>query len=146
VLSLDLLLFHAASTWGMVGLIWTMQLVTYPGFARVGSAEFGAFHEHHCNRIAWVVGPLMGTELVTGLALIWDRPPGLSDASLGVGLGLLAVNWACTAFLSMPLHARLRGHAREAQRALVRTNWLRTVAWSARGFWTMVALRAALAA
>ena len=134
-----LLLLHAAATWGLVGLIWVVQLVQYPGFSRVGSPDFGPYHEHHCARITWVVAPLMAGELLTGLALLLERPPGLSLASLGLGLGLLALNWATTAFVFVPLHGRLRPLSAELGR-LVTWNWVRTACWTARGAWILVVL------
>jgi hypothetical protein len=49
-------------------------------------------------------------------------------------LGLLAVNWLSTAAVQVPLHGRLaREYEEQAHRALVRTNWVRTAAWTARG-------------
>jgi len=39
-----LLASQAAATFAMTGLIWLVQLVQYPGFARVGTAEFAEFH------------------------------------------------------------------------------------------------------
>ncbi|MFT7669385.1 MAG: hypothetical protein ACI8X5_002085 [Planctomycetota bacterium] len=143
---IDLLLAHAAATWALVGLIWMVQIVQYPGFAHVGATEFANFHEQHLSRITWIVAFLMGAELLTGLALLLDRPAGVSTASLWFGMGLIGVNWACTAFVSVPLHARLTKLDRTAQSALVRTNWLRTIAWTLRGAWILFALRAALAA
>lgn len=143
---LDLLLVHLALTWALVGLIWTVQLVQYPSFAYVGAAEFSGFHLHHSSRITWIVAPLMGGELVTGLALLWGGPEGLSAGLLGLGLGLIALNWAWTACVAMPLHARINGRAPSLMRALVRANWVRTAAWSARGLWALVAVRSALEA
>ncbi|MFT5153966.1 MAG: hypothetical protein ACI841_003973 [Planctomycetota bacterium] len=141
---MNLLLLHAAVTWALIGLIWTIQLVQYPGFALVGANEFPAYHEHHCARITWIVAPLMAVELATGLALHWDRPAGLSGAMIGTGLALIAVNWAWTAFVSVPLHRRLSGRVLQVQAKLVATNWVRTVVWSARGAWALFALRTAL--
>ena len=142
--AIDLLLLHMAVTWALVGLIWTIQLVQYPAFALVGGTEFAAFHEHHSGRITWIVGPLMACELLSGLALLWDRPSGLSVTLLGTGLLLIAVNWAWTAFVAVPLHRRLGGRVLQAQSKLVATNWVRTAAWSARGAWALVAMRAAI--
>ncbi len=130
-----MLLLHAAVTWGLVGLIWTIQLVHYPLFDRVPERGFRSFHESHSRRITWIVGPLMATELATGILLAarpgaWALPP----ASVGLGLALIVVVWASTAFLQVPLHAKLGERFSVAShRALVGTNWLRTVAWSARG-------------
>lgn len=142
----DLLLVHLALTWALVGLIWTVQLVQYPSFAYVGASEFADFHDHHSRRITWIVAPLMGGELLTGLALFWAGPEGLSAGLVWTGMGLIALNWAWTASVAMPLHTRLSGRAPRLKQALVRANWVRTSAWSARGIWTLVAARAALAA
>jgi hypothetical protein len=50
-------------------------------------------------------------------------------AAVGVG-----VAWASTALLSVPLHGRLAGGLDLDQvDALVATNWVRTLAWTARG-------------
>jgi hypothetical protein len=141
---MELLLVHAAVTWGLVGLIWNVQLVQYPAFALVGQAEFAAYHRHHCARITWIVAPLMALELLTAIALLAAPPAGLSAPMLAVGATLLAVNWASTAFVAVPLHGRVSGRAREVQRRLVATNWIRTAAWSARGAWVVAALLAAL--
>ena len=51
-----------------------------------------------------------------------------------ISLGLLAVIWISTAAVQVPLHGRLeREFTPEAHRMLVRTNWVRTAAWTARG-------------
>lgn len=86
------LLLHAASTWALIGLIWTVQLVQYPSCALVGAPEIGRFHEEHRRRITWVVTPLMGVELATGLILAGTA----GSAWVWLGLALIAVNWACT--------------------------------------------------
>ena len=49
------------------------------------------------------------------------------------GLALLAVIWLSTALVQVPLHRRLQGgFDAAAHRRLVRTNWLRTAAWTLR--------------
>lgn len=137
----DLWLVHAAATWAMAGLIWIVQVVQYPAFARVGDAEFPSFHEHHCRSIAFVVGPLMGVELATGLAL-WANPPaGLSSAWLAAGLIPIALNAALTALRAAPLHARLSVGDRGELRALLRVNAVRTFLWTWRGVWVWITLR-----
>lgn len=144
---LSTLILHVAATWALLGVIWIVQLVQYPAFARVGPAEFRAYHEAHCNRIHWIVAPLMGVELLTGIALVVDPPAGVSGAILGAGLALIALNWALTGLVSVPLHGRLGAGLRSgAQERLVATNWLRTAAWSARAGLVTVALQAVLEA
>ena len=122
---------QSAATFAMTGVIWLVQLVQYPGFARVGAAEFGAFHRHHCRSIGFVVGPLMVLELMTALLLAVVGEP---HWFWRVMLGALLSIWLSTALLQGPLHGRLTraGPRSELVRALVRGNWLRTILWSAR--------------
>ena len=128
------LLAHVAATWAMVGLIWLVQVVVYPGFDRVGKGELRPFHEAHCTRTGWVVGPLMGAETATGLWLLGAPPAGVAWWVPYVGMALIMANWLFTAGLSVPLHMRVSGpDGARARRRLVTTNWARTVTWSARG-------------
>ncbi|MEM7310079.1 MAG: hypothetical protein AAF682_25610 [Planctomycetota bacterium] len=125
---------HVAATWALVGLIWVVQLVIYPSFAFLGSPELPAFHDAHCRRITWIVAPLMGVELLSAVVLLAEPPEGASAAVMWAGAALIAVNWACTGLVSVPLHARLVSRQRpEVQARLVVTNWVRTASWSLRG-------------
>lgn len=131
---MGILLVHAATTLVLAGLIWTIQVVHYPLMAQVGEGTFTRYHQEHARRITWLVGPLMLAELTVAVAIfLW--PPGQVAAVLATtGLVLLAGIWLATAALAVPAHARLaRGPDADAHRRLVRTNWVRTLAWSARG-------------
>jgi hypothetical protein len=126
-------LAHACVTWFLVGLIWTIQVVHYPLFALVGGEGYAAFQRSHMNRITWIVGPAMVCEL--GLAAWLVLAPGAVPLSLAVvGLALVIAIWVSTAVAQGPMHARLvDGFDAALHRALVRTNWVRTIAWTARG-------------
>ncbi len=128
-----LLLVNAAATWLMLGVILVVQVVHYPLFARVGRDGFAAYEQAHGRRITWVVLPPMAVELVTAVALVWRPVAELSAAQAWAGLGLVGVIWASTAFLQVPAHSRLsQGFSEAAYRRLVRSNWIRTVAWALR--------------
>ena len=122
---------QAAATFGLTGVIWLVQLVQYPAFTRVGAAEFGAFHRHHCRSIGLVVGPLMVLELSTAG---WLALAGQPLWFWRLMLGILLVIWLSTVFWQGPLHGRLsrEGARPELVRALVKGNWLRTVFWTLR--------------
>ena len=91
---------------------------------------------------ASVMVPLMITEAATALALLALPPAALRRELLWLGLLLLAVIWLSTAILQVPLLRRLSaGHDTSTVRRLVATNWLRTLAWTARG-WLALALLA----
>ena len=123
---------HAVATWALVGLIWLVQCVQYPLFEKVGREGFAQFHAQHCRRISWVAGPLMLAEAGSAAVLFWMN---LREAWFLAGLPLIALAWASTALVQVPLHGRLAaGFSEEAAARLVRTNWVRTLSWSLRGF------------
>lgn len=125
-------LLHAASTLAMTGVIWFVQVVHYPLFRFAEAGNFAAFSAAHQSRTTWVVMPLMLLELGTALLLVL-RPPEGGRTLVLVGLALLGVIWLSTAFLQVPLHRQLSaGFDEQAAQALVKTNWVRTLCWSAR--------------
>jgi hypothetical protein len=128
---------QAAATWALAGLIWTIQVVHYPMLAGIAPDRYTHWQRHHMTRITWLVGPLMIVEALTaGLALLLAVRAG-DDELIGwsvVGLALLVAIWLSTAVFQAPIHGRLRaGFDAALHRRLVRTNWLRTVAWTLRG-------------
>ncbi len=125
------MLAHFAVTCALVGLIWTIQIVQYPLFDRVGRDVFPVWHAAYTAAITRVVAPLMLVELAGALWLLGvvDHREPLFLASLAP----LALVWIATAFVQVPLHGRLaRGLDPACHRRLVRSNWLRTLAWTAR--------------
>jgi len=127
-----LLLLQALSTLALTGLIWFVQVVHYPLLGRVGRSEHRAYHAAHVRRTGWVVAPLMLAEAGTALALAL-RPGGLPPGAAWAGLGLVGFLWASTFLVQVPCHERLaRGFDEAAWQRLVRTNWLRTGAWTVR--------------
>jgi uncharacterized membrane protein len=129
-----LLIANIVSTWYMVGLIWMVQIVHYPLFAKVGSDQFTGYQISHQSLTTLVVGPPMLIEIVTAVLLIWIRPAAIPAWSIFAALGLLAIVWASTAFLQVPCHEKLTdGFDATIHGRLVSSNWIRTVAWTARG-------------
>lgn len=127
-------LVHLGATLLMVGAIWIVQVVHYPLFAGVGGAGWAAYEASHQSRITLVVGPLMVLELATAVWLVLDRPAALPAWAVVLGAGLIGVIWASTAFVQVPLHTTLGGaFDADAHGRLVATNWIRTLAWTARG-------------
>lgn len=130
---------HLASTFYMVGLIWFVQVVHYPLFAAVGEDKFVAYEDHHQRLTTWVVGPGMLIELVTGVLLALAAADSRSATILWASMGLLAVIWLSTALIQIPYHRQLSsGFDASAHQRLVRSNWLRTVAWTVRGVLILV--------
>lgn len=129
-----LFLAHLGSSLYMMGLIWFVQVVHYPLFARVGNLDFPSYEQRHTSLTTWVVAPPMLIEAATAVLLIWFRPMSVASWSLWTGLGLLGVCWLSTAFIQVPCHELLsKVFDPIVHQRLVSTNWLRTAAWSLHG-------------
>ncbi len=129
-----LLIVNLVSTWYMVGLIWMVQIVHYPLFAKVGSEQFVGYQISHQTLTTLAVGPAMLIEIATAILLIWSRPAVIPAWAVYVALGLLAIVWASTAFLQVPCHEKLTdGFDASIHWRLVVSNWIRTICWTARG-------------
>jgi len=113
---------------GLVVLIWLVQLVIYPSFRWADSSRFTDWHRSYTRRLSVIVVPLMlwqaGGALLT--AACRTRPV---DIALVI---LIAAMWLVTFVAAVPIHRRLsQRHDRADVESLVRVNWLRTVGWSA---------------
>ena len=128
-----LLLLNFAAAAYLTGLIWTVQLVHYPSFGLVPKAAWAAFHAAHTRRMSYVVLAPMVLELGLAIGLAWAGRRLLPGAAGWWSLGLVGLAWAVTFFISVPFHNRLaQGFDYIAIDGLTRTNWLRTLAWTAR--------------
>lgn len=116
----------------MCGLIWFVQVVHYPLLARVGEEQSVVYQAQHMRRTTYVVLPLMGIEFALAFRAGFQPAFWRSGEALACGF-LLAVVWGSTFLVQVPLHARLaRAFDAGVHRALVRTNWVRTLAWTVR--------------
>ena len=128
-----LLAAQTGATLFMVGVIWMCQIAHYPLLADVGSA-LPAYQARNTRLTTYVVGPPMLVELGAAALLVVWRPAAIPLWTALLGLALVGVIWLATMLASVPMHERLgRGFDPAAHRRLVATNWIRTIAWTARG-------------
>jgi len=128
-----LLLLNFTAAVFLTGLIWTVQIVHYPSFGQVPRAAWAAFHAAHTRRMSYVVLAPMVAELGLAGWLAWAGRAALPGGSGWWSLALVGLVWAVTFFISVPFHDRLAlGYDYIAIDGLIRTNWLRTLAWTAR--------------
>ena len=125
-----LLWIQLITTIFLVGMIWTIQVVSYPLFVLVPASGAKQYHAEHVRRITPLVAPPMLVEvLCTGMLLLVDSGP-----LRWFGAALLAIVWLSTALWQVPAHGQLAENFNPAiARGLVRSNWLRTIAWTVRG-------------
>lgn len=140
---MPVLLAQAFASLALTGLIWCIQVVHYPLFAAVGRDEFTRYEADHARLITLVVGPLMLVELAAALWLAAVRPAGVPAWMAWTGLALVAAIWLSTAAIQVPCHAKLAaGFDAEVHARLVSSNWIRTVAWTARGLLALAMIAA----
>ena len=127
------LVANFVATCVMTGVIWFVQWVHYPLLATVpvdGAVEVA---EQHQRRTGQVLALPMAVEGVTTLWLLASRPDAVSLILPWLAAVLLAVALGSTVFVSVPLHAKMATNpSADVGRRLVTTNWLRTIAWTAR--------------
>lgn len=125
------LLVNVAGVLFMTGFIWTMQLVHYPLFDRVGDDVFTGYEMAHNRLFFLVAGPGVVVTLASGVLLLFARPAQVPIAAAVAGLVLFVVISVSTALFQAPQHVRLSGgFDRDAYESLLRSNWIRTAAWS----------------
>jgi uncharacterized membrane protein len=140
-----LLVAHAAATLFMTGVIWVIQVVHYPLFSYADRASYPAFAAAHARLITPIVGPAMLVELATAAWLVLDRPGVVPARWVWIGAALVGVIWVSTALLQVPMHGQLaQGYDARAHAWLVQSNWIRTIAWTARSVIALMMLSRAL--
>lgn len=128
-----ILILAFAFTLFNTGLIWTVQLVHYPGFLKVGQESYIDYQQFHMRSITSLVGPSMLLELVFSVILLFmiTQMPGraIYIASFLILMGI----WFHTAFWASPIHGKLlSGYNETLAKALINANWWRTIGWTLR--------------
>jgi hypothetical protein len=129
-----LLVAQAVASGMMAGIIWFVQAVHYPLFTAAAPTGGGDYARENQRRTARVVLPPMLVEAAAAAWLAVAPPPAIGGGPAVAGLVMVVLLWASTLAVQMPLHARLarEGHAPAIVAKLVRSNWPRTLLWTAR--------------
>jgi hypothetical protein len=113
---------------GLVVLIWLVQLVIYPSFRWSDPAHFTTWHRSYTRRLSVIVVPLMLWQAFGALVTTIHRASPVNFTLLG----LILLIWAVTFAAAVPIHVRLAKRFRRTDvESLIRVNWLRTIGWSA---------------
>ncbi|MCR9293775.1 MAG: hypothetical protein NXI32_13705 [bacterium] len=113
---------------GMLLLIWIVQLIIYPSFLHVDSSEFKSWHYRYTGLITIFVAPLMlGQAGCYCLDLFLER-----HWDTVFNMVMIAIAWLATIVWSIPCHDRMQknGFDRGVVLRLISTNWIRTIAWT----------------
>ena len=121
--------FRTLLDFGMAVTLWLVQLVIYPSFLTCDLTKLVAWHKAYTKRVAWIIIPLMFTQLPLVGRISWLEPTKANLAALACVLAC----WVLTFAVSVPLHRKIDAGdtSGETVQRLIRTNWPRTILWTA---------------
>lgn len=116
------------SDFGLLILIWLVQLIIYPSFTYMKRVNLIAWHPKYTNAVSIIVMPLMLTQLLTTFYLTYTS---LNWIFLSQSI-LIILLWAATFFQAVPLHNQIKFgiELKKLTRKLVQSNWKRTIMWT----------------
>jgi DMSO reductase anchor subunit len=119
---------------GLVVLIWIVQLIIYPSFQFYTPEELLPWHSKYTVAISFIVIPLMLGQLVVS-ALQFVRHQNFYTIS---SLIVVCLIWTLTFTIFVPLHNSIASDSFTADslESLVQNNWSRTFLWSALFLWS----------
>ena len=112
---------------GLVVLIWVVQLIIYPRFQKYSTEELLSWHGPYSRRISIIVIPLMLAQLLQYTIYVLEET---NIYSVSAAILILAV-WLLTFLYFVPAHQRIsRGETGRVVKQLTTVNWWRTIIWS----------------
>lgn len=118
---------------GLVVLIWMVQLIVYPSFLRYAEVNLFKWHAIYVQRISYVVIPLMFGQLIIAAIRIYFMQNSVTICNLF----LIILVWILTFAQFVPLHQKITNEDfnKETVQQLVSRNWVRTVLWNCIFIW-----------
>lgn len=113
---------------GLVVLIWIVQLVIYPSPCYYQDKDLAKWHKIYTQRIGVIVGPLMIAQLAIALWQLWLQ----SSIYTWVSIIIIVTVWILTFSIFVPLHDAISPSksCEKTTATLVTKNWWRTFLWS----------------
>ncbi|SHK64503.1 hypothetical protein SAMN04488007_3496 [Maribacter aquivivus] len=113
---------------GLVVLIWIVQLIIYPSFKFYNHKNLVLWHKKYTRLIACIVGPLMVGQLTLSIyhCIIETQPYQL------IKLFFIIIIWVITMLQFVPLHNRItnKDFDHKVLISLNKKNWSRTILWT----------------
>ena len=113
---------------GLVVLIWLVQLIIYPSFLHSESATFQDWHQTYSFSISLVVIPLMFAQVGLVGFQLFNTP----NWAVYTSAVLVFLVWLSTFAQAVPLHNLISAGQIQADTLplLVARNWIRTALWT----------------
>ena len=125
---MSILLIRLLFDFGLLVLIWLVQLVIYPSFLFYESGNLKRWHKEYTQKITYIVLPLMMGQLIIITVHLFNN---FSTFILGSFLMIIAL-WVMTFLIFVPLHSKISNNENNLSiiHQLIRLNWIRTLLWS----------------
>lgn len=113
---------------GLLVLIWIIQLVVYPSFSYYPNNDLLRWHKKYTLRIGYIVMPLMVVQLILS---VLQSVQNLTMFNV-FDLVLILMVWLSTFLQFVPLHHKISSNFIEDKilDKLVSRNWQRTILWT----------------
>jgi len=121
-------LYRLLVDFGLLVLIWIVQLVVYPGFGYYQRESLVKWHRKYTLQITYVVFPLMVTQLLLSGIQLWNMISWYTGSCFLIVIWL----WLSTFLQFVPLHNKISedDFDKKTILQLVQKNWLRTFLWT----------------
>ena len=124
----------------LTGLSWFLYLVQMPVMAAVRAGEFPALMAIQRRRNTLLMAPVMAIEITAAVWLTFPEASHFNHRHMFHTFVLLVVVWLITFVRIVPLNSRLvTRYDAAAIDSLRRWNLLRTVVWTIRSAWILLA-------
>lgn len=113
---------------GLVVLIWLVQLIIYPGLSYYSDTDLKVWHLKYTSNITRLVIPLMMAQFIFHSYNLYHQTTLIEM----ICLGLIFLVWVNTFFFALPTHQKI-SEGLDLERTipyLISINWYRTVLWS----------------
>ncbi len=113
---------------GLVVLIWIIQLIVYPSFLHYTTNNLIKWHSKYTPLIGFIVGPLMLAQLGISIYQLHNE---ITTYNV-INVMLISVIWILTFLQFVPIHNNIsRGKiSKSLLVSLVLKNWSRTILWT----------------
>ncbi len=113
---------------GLVVLIWIIQLIVYPSFLHFNTKNLVTWHRIYTSRFSAIVIPLMFGQLAISIYQLFIQTNFYTLSSLIV----IVLIWISTFWIFVPIHSIISNeNSSESDLvSLVNKNWARTVLWT----------------
>ena len=117
------------SDFGLLVLIWLVQLVIYPSFKYYEISNLKRWHKLYTKRLTVVVLPLMLSQLVLSIYILVQSSWATFEI---IDFIFVLLTWVSTFAVFVPLHQNITQNKdiNDAVYKLIKYNWFRTAIWT----------------